>query len=68
LVSGYRTPPDPNVVGVDGAQWIFEGAKDGTYHVVGPHFETVTGRPIGCSGLTGILIGKLIVGEIRREC
>jgi hypothetical protein len=27
-------PPDPNVVGVDGAQWIFEGAKGGTYHVV----------------------------------
>ena len=27
-------PPDPDVVGVDGAQWIFEGVKDGTYHVV----------------------------------
>jgi hypothetical protein len=27
-------PHDPDVVGVDGAQWIFEGVKDGTYHVV----------------------------------
>jgi hypothetical protein len=27
-------PRDPNVVGVDGAQWIFEGTKDGTYHIV----------------------------------
>jgi hypothetical protein len=27
-------PPDPNVIGVDGAQWIFEGLKEGTYHVV----------------------------------
>ena len=27
-------PPDPNEVGVDGAQWIFEGVKDGTYHIV----------------------------------
>jgi hypothetical protein len=27
-------PPNPDVVGVDGAQWIFEGVKDGTYHMV----------------------------------
>lgn len=27
-------PADPNVVGVDGAEWIFEGVKNGQYHVV----------------------------------
>ena len=27
-------PRHPNEIGVDGAQWIFEGAKDGAYHVV----------------------------------
>lgn len=27
-------PRDPNTVREDGAQWIFEGEKDGTYHVV----------------------------------
>ena len=27
-------PPNSKVVGMDGARWIVEGAKDGTYHVV----------------------------------
>lgn len=27
-------PKDPSVVGVDGAQWVLEGIKDGHYHVV----------------------------------
>jgi hypothetical protein len=27
-------PKDPNVVTVDGAQWVLEGIKDGHYHVV----------------------------------
>lgn len=27
-------PCDPDVIGVDGAQWIFEGVKGGTYHIV----------------------------------
>jgi hypothetical protein len=27
-------PPDSDGVGTDGAQWIFEGVKDGAYHVV----------------------------------
>jgi hypothetical protein len=27
-------PADPNVVGVDGAEWIFEGVKNSKYHVV----------------------------------
>jgi hypothetical protein len=35
--------------------------------LLGPRFETVTCRSIGRSGLTGILIRKLIVGEIRWD-
>ena len=27
-------PPEPNIVGVDGAQWVFEGVKNGAYHIV----------------------------------
>ena len=27
-------PKDPNVVGLDGAQWVLEGVKDNQYHVV----------------------------------
>ena len=27
-------PRDASVVGLDGAQWIFEGARDGKYHIV----------------------------------
>lgn len=27
-------PKDPNVVGLDGAEWVLEGVKDNQYHVV----------------------------------
>jgi len=27
-------PKDPNLVGVDGAEWVLEGIKNGQYHVV----------------------------------
>ena len=59
---GLRTQPVANdgIVGLDGAQWIVEGVKNGQYHVI-DRFSPDTQAPVRAIGLLALKLGRLRV-------
>ena len=55
-----RTLPVANddIVGLDGAQWIVEGVKNGQYHVI-DRFSPDTKDPVRAIGLLALKLGRL---------
>jgi hypothetical protein len=60
LAGANETPPGPDGtvwIGLDGAQWIVEGVKNGQYHVV-ERWSPQTGDTVRAIGLLALKLGR----------
>ncbi len=60
LAGVNETPPGPDGtvrIGLDGAQWIVEGVKNGQYHIV-DRWSPETGDPVRAIGMLSLKMGR----------
>jgi len=67
LAGTDQTPPGPDgrvAIGLDGAQWIVEGVKNGQYHIV-DRWSPEIADPVRAIGLLNLKLGRVRIASAK---